>query len=43
MMLRRDPALAATSEPPSMGRPWLWTGPKDLTYLVYPLLLHRRS
>jgi hypothetical protein len=26
-----------------MGEPWLWDGPKDLTYLVCPLILRRGS
>jgi hypothetical protein len=37
-VLRRDPALSAASEPLTMGEPWLWAGPKDLTYLVCPLV-----
>jgi hypothetical protein len=41
-VMRRDPALAGTSESPAMGDPWLWAGPKELTYLVCPLLFHRR-
>jgi hypothetical protein len=42
-ILRRDPVLAAGCASPEVGAPWLWTGSKDLTYLVYPMLLRRRS
>jgi hypothetical protein len=42
-VLRRDPVLAASCAPPSVGTPWLWTGSKDLTYLVYPMRLRRRG
>jgi hypothetical protein len=41
-ILRRDDELAATCELPSLGEPWLWTGPKELTYLVYPFVLRRK-
>jgi hypothetical protein len=37
LILRRDPALAGAR--PELGAPWLWTGPKELTYLVCPLAL----
>jgi hypothetical protein len=43
LVVRRDQALSAATEPPRMEEPWLWTGPKELTYLVCPLLLQRRS
>jgi hypothetical protein len=36
-----DAELAATCLPPTLGEPWLWTGPKALTYLVYPFVLRR--
>jgi hypothetical protein len=42
-ILRRDPVLAAGLAPPELGAPWLWTGSKDLTYLVYPMKLRRRA
>ena len=38
-LLRRDPELRALCAPSEMKPPWLWTGSKDLTYLVYPLIL----
>jgi len=38
-ILRHDPELAETCLTPTLGDPWLWTGPKDLTYLVYPFVL----
>jgi hypothetical protein len=38
---RRDPVLASGSQPLAMGEPWLWTGPKQHTYLVCPLVLRR--
>ena len=40
-ILRRDPVLATSCSPPEVGTPWLWTGSKDLTYLVYPMRLRR--
>jgi hypothetical protein len=40
--LRRDDELAVTCEVPALGEPWLWTGPKSLTYLVYPFVLRRK-
>jgi hypothetical protein len=43
LVVRRDPGLEAATEPPRLDEPWLWTGPKELTYLVCPLLLQRRS
>ncbi len=42
-LLRRDPVLIAEAEPPQMGEPWLWTGSKGLTYLVFPLMMRRRA
>ncbi len=41
-ILRRDEELAATCELPAVGDPWLWAGPKGLTYLVYPFVLRRK-
>jgi hypothetical protein len=41
LVIRRDEALVAASAPPVLGEPWLWTGPKDLVYLVCPLILRR--
>jgi hypothetical protein len=38
-VLRRDPPLAGSRL--SQGAPWLWDGPKELTYLVCPLVLRR--
>ena len=40
-MLRRDPQLAAVGQPPELGAPWLWDGPKEQTYLVLPMVLRR--
>jgi hypothetical protein len=42
-ILRGDEELAATCQLPQLGDPWLWTGPKALTYLVYPFVLRRRG
>jgi hypothetical protein len=42
-ILRHDAQLAETCLPPALGEPWLWTGPRGLTYLVYPSVLRRRS
>ena len=42
-LLRRDPVLAASASSPEMGEPWLWTGSKDLTFLVYPLVLRGKA
>jgi len=42
-ILRRDEELAATCEFPALGDPWLWAGPKELTYLVYPFVLRRKA
>jgi len=38
-ILRHDAELSDTCLPPTLGEPWLWTGPKALTYLVYPFVL----
>ena len=42
-ILRQDAELAATCVPPTLGGPWLWTGPKALTYLVYPFVLRHKA
>jgi hypothetical protein len=42
-ILRHDAELAETCLPPTLGEPWLWTGPKALTYLVYPYVLRRKG
>jgi hypothetical protein len=42
-LLRRDRHLRAICAPPEIGSPWLWTGSKDQTYLVYPMLLRRQA
>jgi hypothetical protein len=26
---------------PEVGEPWLWTGSRERTFLVYPLILRR--
>ncbi len=41
-LMRRDPWLRAHAATPEMGMPWLWTGSKSLTYLVYPMVLRRK-
>jgi hypothetical protein len=41
--IRHDTELAETCLPPALGEPWLWTGPKALTYLVYPFVLRRKN
>jgi hypothetical protein len=41
-IIRRDGELASVCQPPVMGQPWLWEGPKQLRYLVYPFVLRRR-
>jgi hypothetical protein len=43
LILRHDAELAETCLPPTLGEPWLWTGPKALTYLVYPFVLRRQG
>jgi hypothetical protein len=42
LTIHHDAELAVTCQPPMLGEPWLWTGPKALTYLVYPFVLRRR-
>jgi hypothetical protein len=42
LTIRHDQELARIASPPQLGEPWLWTGPKDLTYLVCPLVLRPR-
>ena len=42
LVIRRDAELASACQPPQLGQPWLWTGPKDLTYLVCPMVLRRK-
>jgi len=42
-IVRHDVELAETCLPPTLGEPWLWTGPKALTYLVYPSVLRRKG
>lgn len=42
-MIRRDPQLSALAQPPELGAPWLWDGPKQQTYLVLPMVLRRRG
>jgi hypothetical protein len=41
LVLRREPALTGATL--DQGDPWLWEGPKELTYLVCPLVLRRGS
>jgi hypothetical protein len=41
--LRRDPFLLARCGSAELGEPWLWTGPRTLTYLVYPMVLTRKE
>jgi hypothetical protein len=43
LTMRHDELLAHTAVPPQLGQPWLWTGPRGLTYLVCPLVLRLRS
>jgi hypothetical protein len=40
-VLRRDPKLASMCPSPEVGEPWLWTGSRERTFLVYPLILRR--
>ena len=40
-VLRQDRELARIAQPARLGDPWLWAGPKELTYLVCPVLLGR--
>lgn len=39
LLIRRDATLAASCGAQELGDPWLWTGPKELTYLVWPLVV----
>jgi hypothetical protein len=41
-IIRHDAELAETCLGPTLGEPWLWTGPQGLTYLVYPSVLRRK-
>src|SRR5882724_1307467 len=41
-VMRHDTELSMTCVPPTLGQPWLWTGPKSITYLVYPFVLRRK-
>jgi hypothetical protein len=41
-VIRYDAELAMTCVPPTLGEPWLWTGPKAIKYLVYPFVLRRK-
>jgi hypothetical protein len=42
-VLRRDRQLRELLASQEIGAPWLWTGSHDRTYLVYPMLLRRKS
>jgi hypothetical protein len=42
-VLRRDRQLRALCESNQIGQPWLWTGSHDRTYLVYPMVLRRKT
>lgn len=42
-ILRRDTDLRALLESPQLTGAWLWTGPRDRTYLVYAMRLQRPS
>lgn len=41
-ILRRDTALRQLLEAPRITAAWLWTGPRERTYLVYSLRLQRQ-
>jgi len=41
-ILRRDTALRQLLETPRITSAWLWTGPRERTYLVYTLRLQRQ-
>ena len=41
-VIRYDAELGLTCVPPTLGQSWLWTGPKAITYLVYPFVLRRK-
>jgi hypothetical protein len=40
-VLRRDAKLASLCAAPEVGEAWLWTGSRERTFLVYPLVLRR--
>jgi hypothetical protein len=40
-LVRRDAVLKAAFSAPEVLPPWLWTGPFERTYLVYPQILRR--
>lgn len=42
-LLRRDDALRGLADEPQLLDPWLWTGPRERTYLVYALRLRRAA
>jgi hypothetical protein len=42
-VLRHDDELARLARPAELGAPWLWSGPKGLTYLVCPIVLRRAA
>jgi hypothetical protein len=42
-VLRWDPCLREQGTRAEVGEPWLWTGPKQVTFLVYPMTLERRA
>ena len=42
-LLRRDDTLRGLAEEPQLLDPWLWTGPRERTYLVYALRLRRAA
>jgi hypothetical protein len=41
-VIRYDAELGVTCVPPTLDEPWLWMGPKAITYLVYPFVLRRK-
>jgi hypothetical protein len=41
-IIRYDAELAVSCVPPTLGEPWLWKGPKLISYLVYPFVLRRK-
>jgi hypothetical protein len=42
-LLRRDPVLKGAFAAPEVLAPWLWTGPFERTYLIYPQVLRAPS
>jgi hypothetical protein len=40
-ILRKDSECQRLARPVELAAPWLWSGPKGLTYLVCPILLRR--